>query len=132
MPLHEDFKSYLGFKIVDDEGRVRYFEYVMMPFGFVDAARVVTKLLKAPLMKWRGWGARVAEAHIDEVIVISEGREKVLELSRRVHEDLLRFGLLISEDKCTWGRGRGFSGSGSSGTRGSSSSSCRRRRRRRC
>ena len=103
VPLHPDFVGYLGFKIEDDKGDCRFFEYTMLPFGFVDAARAVTKLLKAPLKNWRSWGARVAEAHIDDVIVFAAGKEKVLDLSRRVHQDLLDFGLLISEDKCSWG-----------------------------
>ena len=59
---------------------------------------------------WRGGGvggqARTAEVHIDDGIVFADGREFTRQLSRRVREDLQKLGLLISEDKCSWGARR--------------------------
>jgi hypothetical protein len=106
VPVSAEFQRCLGFKISGEDGSCEYFQYTMLPFGFNDATRIVTKLLKRPLARWRGWGARVAEVHIDDGILFTAGREEMLELSRRVREDLIRYGLLISEDKCSWGARR--------------------------
>ena len=41
--------------------------------------------------------------HLDDGFSFSGSREKALEASKQVREDLLRYGLLISESKCSWG-----------------------------
>ena len=106
IPVREDQRTYLGFAIEREQGEEEIYVFVQMPFGLNDAARCVTKMLKRPLERWRSWGARVAEVHIDDGIVFAEGREFTLALSRRVREDLERHGLLISEPKCAWGARR--------------------------
>ena len=63
-------------------------------------------MLKNPLERWRSWGARTAEVHIDDGVVFIPGKEKALQLSRKVRQDLKDYRLLISEDKCAWGARR--------------------------
>ena len=105
VPIHEESQNLLCFKI-EHEGKQEYYMFRMLPFGFNDACRCVTKLMKAPLARWRGWGARTAKIHIDDGIVFAADKEKTTELSRRVRKDLKEYGLLISEDKCSWGTRR--------------------------
>ena len=56
--------------------------------------------------RWRSWGARTAEVHIDDGLAFVPGKEKALQLSQKVRQDLNNYGLLISEDKCSWGARR--------------------------
>ena len=107
IPICREQRTLLGFAITREEGgEEEVYVFTQIPFGLNDAARCVTKMMKGPLERWRGWGARVAEVHIDDGIVFAAGRSFTLDLSRRVRDDLGRYGLLISEDKCAWGARR--------------------------
>ena len=63
-------------------------------------------MMKTLLARWRGWGARSAEIHIDDGIIFAADKKKAIELSHRVRKDLQEYGLLISEEKCSWGARR--------------------------
>lgn len=102
VPLHPDFYKYFGFKIEKEEGKVEYYCYVVMPFGLNDASRVLTKLLKSPLERWRSMGIRIF-LHIDDGLGLCSTREESLRASEQVRGDLIKYGLLISEKKCSWG-----------------------------
>ena len=107
IPISREQRTLLGLAIEREEGEEEeIYVFTQLPFGLNDAARCVTKMMKRPLERWRGWGARVAEVHIDDGIVFAAGKEFTLDLSRKVREDLVRYGLLISEDKCAWGARR--------------------------
>ena len=80
--------------------------YTMLPFGLNNTGRVVTKILRPPLIRWRSWGARATEVHTDDGCVFAQGQSHTLHHSRRVRQDLTDFGLLIAEDKCSWGARR--------------------------
>ena len=101
VPIHEDCQDLLCFNIEVD-GKMEYYTFKMLPFRFNNACRCVTKLMKKPLERWRTWGARTAEIHIDDGIVFAESKEAASDLSHRVREDRQDYGLLISEDKCSW------------------------------
>ena len=102
VPLHPEFYKYFGFKIEKEEGQVEYYTYVVMPFGLNDASRVLTKLLKSPLERWRSMGIRIF-VHIDDGLGLCSTREESLRASAQVREDLIKYGLLISEKKSKWG-----------------------------
>ena len=102
IPMHEDYKKYFGFKVEGEEGNIEYFTYEMLPFGLNDAARCLTKVLRAPLHRWRKMGITVF-IHIDDGFSMGNCKEQVIEDSKQVRDDLLKYGLLISEKKCSWG-----------------------------
>lgn len=100
--LHEDCVKFFGFKIEGEDGLVEYFCYVVMPFGLNDASRVLTKVLKSPLGRWRDMGIRCF-IHIDDGFGICPSKRQCLVASEKVRSDLISYGLLISENKCSWG-----------------------------
>ena len=100
--LHKDDHKYFGFKIELEDGKVEYYCYVVMPFGLNDASRVLTKVLKSPLERWRSMGIRVF-IHIDDGLGFCSSKEECLKASEQVRGDLIKYGLLISENKCSWG-----------------------------
>ena len=60
--------------------------------------RVLTKLMKSPLERWRSEGMKVF-IHVDDGLGIVRGRQKALKASRRVREELGSYSLLASEEK---------------------------------
>ncbi len=94
--MNENFTKYLGLAIDEGDGRKRYFKYLSLPFGLNDAMRVLTKLMKSPLETWRSEGMKVF-IHVDDGLGIVRGRQEALKASRRVREELGRYGLLASE-----------------------------------
>ena len=74
----------------------------MLPFGLNDAARVLTKLMRSPIKHWRAQGISVF-LHIDDGFSFANSREVALQNSATVRADLIALGLLISEEKCSWG-----------------------------
>ena len=105
VPIHKDSQNLLCFKIKKDGGW-EFYMFRMLPFGFNNACRCVTKMMRSLLVRWRKWGARTAEIHIDNGIVFAGSKKKAMGLSNRVRKDLQDYGLLISEDKCLWGARR--------------------------
>ena len=100
--MNKNFTKYLGFAIEEGDGRKRYFMYLSLPFGLNNAMRVLTKLMKSPLERWRSKGMKVF-IHVDDGFGIVKGRLKTLKASRRVREELRKYGLLASEEKLAWG-----------------------------
>ena len=79
-----------------------HFWYKMLPFGLNDVARVLTKLLRYLIKHWRSQGISVF-LHIDDGFSCANSRELALKNSNTVRSDLISMGLLISEEKCSWG-----------------------------
>ena len=84
---------------------MRFFYYKNMPFGLNDACRVLTKLLRLPLERWRRQGINVY-LHVDDGLGIITGKEAAIWASERVRKDLKKYGLLVSEEKSEWGARR--------------------------
>ena len=102
VPMNQEYFKYLGFSIERENGQVEYFRYKMLPFGLNDAARVLTKLLRSPIERWRKMDIPIF-IHLDDGLGLCKTRKGALEASEQVRSDLERYGLLVSEKKCNWG-----------------------------
>ena len=100
IPVHPRFTRYLGFAVEEDDGSISYYKYLMLPFGLNDAARVLTKVMKSPIDRWRKRGI-VVFIHIEDGFVCMGDREEAVRASEFVRGDLIRYGLLISEAECS-------------------------------
>ena len=103
--INENFTKYFGFCIEGEDGSKRYFYYRNMPFGLNDACRVLTKLLRSPLERWRKQGIKCF-LHVDDGLGLVKGRDAAVRASECVRRDLQRYGLLASEEKSEWGARR--------------------------
>ena len=65
--VSRNFIKYFGFLIGEEDGRKQYFQYLSLPFGLNDTMRVLTKLMKSPLKRWRREGIRKF-IHVDDRI----------------------------------------------------------------
>ena len=105
VPVNENFWPFLGFAIqtaTESGMSERYFWYKMLPFGLNNTARVLTKIMRSPIKHWRVQGISVF-LHIDDGCSFANCREVALQNSAAVRAYLKALGLLISEEKCSWG-----------------------------
>ena len=97
VPVNESFWPLLGFAIqvpMKNGATDRYFLYKMLPFGLNDAARVLTKLMRSPIKYW----------HAQWISGFSFSNSRVgFSKLCCMRADLMALGLLISEEKCSWG-----------------------------
>ena len=86
IPAHQ---SFLGFSFPDHTGRVRYFQFRVMPFGLGPPGFVFTKLLRALIKIWRTNSIRIV-AFFDDGICAVYSYEEGLSHAAIVKADLLR------------------------------------------
>ena len=103
--VNENFLKYLGLAIDCKDWSRQYFQYLNLPFGLNDACRVLMKLLKSPLDRWRRSGIKVF-IHVDDGFGIVKGRDECVRVSNRVRQDFALYGLLALEEKSEWGARR--------------------------
>ena len=111
VPVNSNFVKYLGFSVETGKGQKEFYKYVMMPFGLNDATRVLTKLMRSPLERWRAMGIKCF-IHVDDGFIFCSSREQTMQASAQIRQDLLNYGLLISESKCSWGARRSLEWTG--------------------
>ena len=85
--LNDNFLQYFGFSLDLEDGSRRYFQYLNLPFGLNDACRVLMKLLRSPLERWRRSGIRVF-IHVNDGFGIVKGRKNLVRASNEVRRDL--------------------------------------------
>ena len=93
-------RRFLGFSVTVD-GEVKYFQFKQMPFGYKDASRILTKMMRTPINKWRSEGI-ANYIHIDDGIAFKQTREECKMAAKIVKADLADLGLVTSPDKCCW------------------------------
>ena len=98
--MFKEHWRFLGLS-VKIKGVKKFFVFTCLPFGLNDVARALTKLLRFPLQRWREWGVR-AFIHLDDGLGAVKGRKEAQVMADGVKKDLAEFGLITSEDKCTW------------------------------
>ena len=96
----EKHRKYLGFEVVI-EGETRLFRFIAMPFGYRDASRILTKVMRTPVCKWRKAGVP-SFIHIDDGLGFKDTKQEASEAAEMVKDDLDRLGLVTSPEKCQW------------------------------
>ena len=95
--ISEAHQKYLGFQAVI-ERKKRLFKFRAMPFGYLDASRVITKVLRVPMHSWRLEGIPV----FLRVSNSKEEAEEAVKVVKKDLKDLKELGLITSEAKCEW------------------------------
>ena len=60
----EKHRKFLGFEVIM-EGKAKFFRFKAMPFGYKDASRILTKVMRTPICRWRNAGVQNF-IHIDD------------------------------------------------------------------
>ena len=98
VPIHKDDQKYLGFSWQFPDGRIRYFIFLVLPFGLASACYAFTKLLRPLVKKWRASGIRNV-IYLDDGIFGSSCRNTTLQQSKIIQVDLKAAGLTINYKK---------------------------------
>ena len=77
------------------DGEVRLFRFKAMPFGYNDASRILTKVMRTAICKWRRAGvSRVSSfIHIDYGLGFKATKGEAVEAAKIVKKDLIELGL---------------------------------------
>ena len=93
-------RRFLGFSIIVD-GKAKFYQFKQMPFGYRDASRILTKVMRTPVNKWRAEGI-ANYIHIDDGLAFKQTREECEIAAKTVKDDLEKLGLVTSPEKCCW------------------------------
>ena len=100
VPIHSEHQKYLGFCVVR-EGVEHFYKFLNLPFGFNDACRVLTKILRFPLQCWREQQIP-SFIHVDDGVGLASSEKDCRKAAEVVKRDLEELGLLVSPEKCEW------------------------------
>ena len=98
--VHPDFYEYLGFHW-HFEGEVRYFVFVVLPFGLTSAPFVFTKIVRCLVKFWRGQGIKIC-VYIDDGLGVENSSVLARKHSKIVERSLLKSGFLANKTKSIW------------------------------
>lgn len=99
--IFQDHRKFLSFAWVFSDGRTRYFQFSVLPFGLSSAPYLFTKLLKPLVKKWRSQGVTIL-VYLDDGLGAASDYHKAKIISLQIHADLLKFGFLPNEQKSHW------------------------------
>ena len=98
--VHPDFYEYLGFHW-HFEGEVRYFVFVVLPFGLTSAPFVFTKIVRCLVKFWRGQGIKIC-VYLDDGLGVENSSVLARKHSKIVERSLLNSGFLANKTKIIW------------------------------
>jgi hypothetical protein len=83
------------------EGWPEFFVWTTLPFGYTRAPYIVRHLIKPLISKWRSLGASCVVFY-DDGMCVDDSATNLQKMSLQIQCDLLRAGLLLGVEKCSW------------------------------
>ena len=83
IPINENYKKYLGFAWKFPDGKVRYFQFKVLPFRLASACYMFTKLMRPLVKKWRSQNVQKKKkirGRMKENITLHQGISKTLKV----------------------------------------------------
>lgn len=93
IPLHPEHQRFFRFRF---DGRV--YQFRAMPFGYRDAPRIFTKVMRVVAEEARALGLRVV-VYIDDILVLSDTREQAERDRNTLLNLLAKFGMGVNWEK---------------------------------
>ena len=101
VPLSPTQYEYFGFSFEDFKGQVRFFHFVVLPFGLNIAGLIFTKLLRQFIKIWRNNLIKVV-LYLDDGINSHLVKEKCLRNAQYIYHSLVNTGWVPHKDKSFW------------------------------
>ena len=92
--------KYLGFSLFYN-GQLRFFKFMVLPFGLSTGPYLFTKIQRALVKHWRGKGFRLF-TYLDDGAGADQDRDEAVKLSAEVRRDILLSGFVANEEKSQW------------------------------
>ena len=99
--IHPSQHSLLGFAFTDFKGRLRYFKFVVMPFGLNSAGLIFTKVLREMLKYWRSNQIDVF-LFLDDGFSLASDFVTTFNNSCKIKSDLISAGWVPNSLKSQW------------------------------
>ena len=93
--------KFLSFKWPTGDGRMKFYEFTVLPFGLTSAPYVFTKVLRQLIRFWRGHGHRVL-LYLDDGIGGNFCQTSATRLSIKVRQDIIACGFTLNDEKSVW------------------------------
>jgi hypothetical protein len=88
----------MGFKVIDEEGIIKYYCYVILVFGFKVAAQILGRVLKA-VMSFLIQNRILVTLYIDDGLLLGPSKARVMRRYKFAFDVFDKAGLLISFEK---------------------------------
>ena len=92
--IHKEHQKFLGFSWNFD-GHIKYFYFIVLPFGLASAGHIFTKTIKCLVKHWRSHSINII-VYLDDGLGIAESLSVALNIGDRVREDILRSGFIVN------------------------------------
>ena len=100
--IFEGHQTYLGFSWKhSSSNQVKFYVFIVLPFGLSSAPHVFTKILKPLEKHWRHQGICVA-VFLDDGWGIEKDSQVCSIVADAVRTDLFKAGIVNNEDKSVW------------------------------
>ena len=93
--------KFLSFKWPTGDGRMKFYEFTVLPFGLTSTPYVFTKVLRQLIRFWRGHGHRVL-LYLDDGIGGHFSKTSATHLSIKVRQDIIACGFTLNDEKSVW------------------------------
>lgn len=98
--IYEPHTAYLGFAWTF-ENKVKFFKFLVLPFGLSSACYIFTKVTRPLIKKWRGEGKLIL-MYLDDGLGTHQDENICYEMSVQVKQDLIDSGFVPKPEKSTW------------------------------
>ena len=99
--IFPDHRKFLAFAWDFGDSVLKYFQFVVLPFGLSSAPYLFVKLLKPLVTSWRCKGIPMV-IFLDDDLGGGANKIQVKINSLTVNAYLLKFGFVVNEDKSLW------------------------------
>ncbi|XP_069112417.1 uncharacterized protein [Argopecten irradians] len=98
--IFEPHTNFLGFSWVFGN-KVRYFKFMVLPFGLSSACYIYTKVTRPLVKKWRGEGKQIL-MYLDDGLGVHSDESACAHMASQVKHDLIASGFVPKPEKSTW------------------------------
>lgn len=98
--IYEEHRQYLGFSW-EENGKISYFVYNVLPFGISAAGYIFSKVLREPVRHLRSEGIKII-TFLDDGIAAGSSFEVTSKVSYSIKMLFQNLGFLFADDICNW------------------------------
>ena len=96
---HTDYYcKFFGFEWTFENGRKRFFKFLVLPFGLATACYIFTKLLRPLVKNWRSLGIK-SEVYLDDGISGHSSYERSQVATEQILKDITEAGFVVNFEK---------------------------------
>ena len=98
--IHPEQTQYLGFSWKFGN-IIRYFKFLVLPFGLSSAPYIFTKIMRVMVKKCRSEGKEII-LYLDDGLGIGNSLSEANVHAKAIHKDLIEAGFILNDEKSKW------------------------------